>query len=92
VLISLTTATIAYSGFPVAVIVPAKFIQETNDFFALISAITPGRNAVCTYSSVVTPAPQGVGMDVKDPRHFPDGQHVTYVLGICHILSVFLFC
>jgi hypothetical protein len=24
-------------------------------------------------------------MDVKDPRDFPDRQHVTYVLGICHI-------
>ena len=72
-------------GCLVAVAVPVKLIQEPDDFLALVSPITPGGNTVCPDSSVVAPAPQGIGMDVKDPCYLPDRQHFTYVLSICHI-------
>ena len=67
-----------------------QFRKEAGDFLALESSITSAVNAVCLYYSFVTPASQGVGMDVKDPRYFPDRQHLTHVLSICHIFPYIL--
>jgi hypothetical protein len=41
-----------------------KLLDKVGHFLALESAVTPGSNAVCLYSSLVTPAPQGVGMNM----------------------------
>ena len=68
-----------------------KFRQEADYFLALESAVTPRGNAVCSYSSVVTPAPQGVGMNMEESGHFPDREHVTHVFTISHIFSYLLF-
>ena len=57
-----------------------KFRQEAVDFLAFKSAVATGRNAVCSYSSVVTPAPKGVRMDMEELGHFPDRQHVTHMV------------
>jgi hypothetical protein len=48
-----------------------KFSQETDDFLTLESAVTPAVNTVSLYYSLVTPAPQGVGMDMEKPGYFP---------------------
>ena len=64
-----------------------RFCQETENFLTLESAVTPRVNGVCPYSAIITPAPQGVGMDMEKPGYFPDRQHVTYMLAISHIFS-----
>jgi hypothetical protein len=87
----LTTVTAVFPGFFPVVGLAAMFRQEVSDFLAPKSAVTPRGNAVCPYSSVVTPAPQGVRMDMKEPGYFPDRQHVTYMFIICHIFPYILF-
>jgi hypothetical protein len=80
----------ALSVVPV-ICLAAKFRQEAGDFLTLVSAVTPRSNSVCLYSSVVTPAPQGVRMDMKKPGYFPDRQHVTHMFTICHVFPYILF-
>jgi hypothetical protein len=64
--------------------------KEVDNFLTLESAVTPGGNAVCPYSAIITPAPQGVGMNVEEPGHFPDRQHLTQMFTISHIFSPLL--
>ena len=66
-----TTVTAVFRGFFRVVGLTAKFRQEAGDFLALVSAVAARGNAVCSYSSGVTPAPQGVGMDMEEPGYFP---------------------
>ena len=87
----LTTVIMAALGFLPVVCLGVKFSQEAGDFLALKSAVATGGNAVCLYSSVVTPSPQGVRMDMEEPGYFPDREHVTYVFTISHIFSRLLF-
>jgi len=64
-----------------------ELCQEASDVLALESAVTPQGDAVCVYSSVITPPPQGVGMDMEKPGYFPHRQHVIHLLFICHMFS-----
>ena len=83
----LTTVT---AVFPVVGLV-VQFRQEPDDFVAFEPAVTPRSNAVRPDCSLVTPAPQGVRMDVKKSGYFPDRQHVTHMFAICHLFTYILF-
>ena len=78
-------------GFLPAVCLSTQFRQEADNFVTLKPAITPRGNAVCPYSTVVAPASQGVGMNVEEPGHFPDRQHLTQMFIIPRVLSHLLF-
>jgi hypothetical protein len=68
-----------------------KLGKEASDFLALESAVTPGGDAVCLYSSIVTPPPQGVRMDMEELGDLPHRHHVVHMFIICHIFSHLLF-
>jgi hypothetical protein len=68
-----------------------QFRQETNDFLALESSVTPLVNAVGSYHSLVTPPPQGVRMYVEKISYFTDREQVTHTITISHIFSYILF-
>jgi hypothetical protein len=78
-------------GFLAALAVLVDLIQEADDFLTAASTITPLRNAVCSDSSVVAPAPQGVRMDMEDPGYSANSQHVTHMLATAHIFVYLLF-
>jgi hypothetical protein len=40
--------------------------KEADNFLTLESAVTPWSNAGCPYSALITPAPQGVRMDMQE--------------------------
>ena len=65
--------------------------EEAGDFLAPKSPVTPGGDAVCSYSSVAAPPPQRVRMDMKESGHFPDGQQFIHMFAISHIYSDLLF-
>jgi len=70
-----------------AVCALVELCKEASDFLALKSPVTPGCNAVCPYSSFVTPTPQGVRIDIEELGYFPHRQHVIHVFIICHVFS-----
>jgi hypothetical protein len=59
--------------------------KKVSNILASESSITAGGDAVCLYSSVATPPPQGVGMNMKEPGHLPDGQHLINLFAVSHI-------
>jgi len=65
----------------------AELCKEASDFLALEPAVAPGGNAVCLYSSFVTPPPQGVRVDMEEPGYFPHRHHVTHVFAISRIFT-----
>lgn len=74
-------------GFSVTMIPAIQVSQEAGDFFALESAVTPLRDAICPYLPVVTPAPQRVGMDMEEPGYLPQREHVAHPLFTSRIFS-----
>lgn len=78
-------------GFSPLVCRCVKLRQEVGDFLALESPVTPAIDAVCLYSSVVTPPPESIRMDMEEPGYFPDRQHVIHVVIVCHVFSRLFF-
>ena len=44
------------------------------------SSVPPERNAICPYYSLVTPASQCVGMDMKEPGYFTHRKHIAHLI------------
>jgi hypothetical protein len=86
-----TAVTAPRFGFFPVVGVGVKVSEKLGDFLALKSAVTPRGNAVCPDSSVPTPAPKRVRMDMEESGYFPDRQHVSHMFAICHIFPYLLF-
>ena len=68
-----------------------KLLDKVVDFLALESAVTQGSNAVCLCSSLVTPAPQSVRMDMEELGYFSQRQHASHSFTISHIFYRLLF-
>lgn len=67
----LTTSTAVFlSRFPV-VVMAVKLRQEAYYFLALESSIIPVVSVVCLYPSLVSLAPQSIGITEKAPGRFP---------------------
>ena len=49
------------------------------------SSVSPRCNVVCRYFPSITPAPQGIGMDVEEPGYFPYCQQRFYFVVTYHI-------
>jgi hypothetical protein len=60
--------------------------QEVLDVLYPVSAVTPTVDAVSHDPSFITPAPQGIAMDVKKLSHFPRRKHSVHSLIIAHFL------
>lgn len=65
--------------------------KEASDFLALESSITPGGDAIRLYSSVATPPPQGVRMNMEESGYFPNCQHFIHMVAVSHIFSDLFF-
>ena len=62
--------------------------QEIGAFLALKSPVTPATNPICSYSSCITPPPQGVGMDMEQPGYLPHRQHIIHLTIIIHTIHI----
>ena len=76
--------------FPPVVYLGVNFSQETGNFLALKPAVAPRVDAVCPDFSLVTPAPQGVRVDMEELGYLPHRQQLIHLLAFL-ILSYF-FC
>ncbi len=61
--------------------------EEAGDILFLESPVATHINAVCFHHAEVTPASEGVVMDVEKMGRFPYREHGAYFNCIYHILS-----
>ena len=68
-----------------------KLGKEALDVLEPISSVTSRVDAVSHYFSFVTPAPQGIRVDVEELRYFPWRKHFVHSVIIRHFLLHLLF-
>ncbi len=54
--------------------------KEAIDVLQPISSVAPRANAVGHYCPFITPAPQGIRVDVEELRHFPWRKHLVLLI------------